>query len=394
MSKDVQIFVIIMAAGSSSRMATEVPKPYLPLHGMSILERSVRRFLDFTPVQNISVVINPNHLGLYESCLPHMSLSKPVFGGKSRQESVLNGLRALHVGADDIVLIHDAARPFVLSKDILRLLDTLNKNRAASLCFPIVDSIVRQGEYVERSGLQGVTTPQGFRYGDLIEAHENCFGEVEFTDDASLVKSCGIDVEYVLSSRHNFKITTTEDYEMAHAIISQNSITRTASGFDVHAFESEEENKQSKRVLKLGGLTIDHPVALKGHSDADVVLHAVTDAILGGCCLGDIGTHFPPSDPQWKDVDSALFLHEAVKMMSLKGGVLEFVDITILAEAPKVGPVRDSMREHIAGLLGVSVDAVSIKATTTEGLGFVGRKEGVACQALATLSFPADNSPS
>lgn len=385
------IYVLIVAAGKSTRLGNETPKPYLKLGNHSLIEHCVKKFAQFTPLENISVVINPDHETLFQGAFNQYDTPQSVHGGKTRKNSVFNGLKGFLkvINREDIVLIHDAARPFVESHDIEQIISTLDKAPAATLCAQAYDTTMIDDKTLDRDAIKIVLTPQGFHFSTLYAAHEKFENDENFTDDAGLVQANGVDIEYIDSSRHNFKITTLEDWLMAQRIAKSLYTPRTAMGFDVHAFESTEEHAKSGRKLMLGGIEVEHSVALKGHSDADVVLHAITDAILGGCNLGDIGKHYPPSDPQWKDQSSDFFLSETIKMLQQKGGALDFVDVTIMAEEPKIGPIREKMQQRIAEICSIPSNNVSIKATTTESLGFTGRKEGMACQALVNLSLPS-----
>jgi len=310
-----------------------------------------------------------------------LDIGAPIIGSKSRKLSIYNGLKNfVKASLEDNILIHDAARPLIQEHEIHNLMEKLENHKAVTLAAPVSDTLMRDNEAVDRDGLWAIQTPQGFHLQSLIDAHEKFKEDDSFTDDAGLMRAMGHDVEIVPSSRENIKITTKEDLQMAEKLMMADKETRTSSGFDVHAFEKE----PSARKLIMGGIEIPHRVALTGHSDADVVLHAITDAVLGAVNEGDIGTHFPPSDPQWKDADSALFLREAVKKLNGKSGILKFIDVTIMAEEPKIGPHREAMQHRIAEICDVDVSLISIKATTTEGLGFTGRKEGIACQAVIT----------
>ena len=309
--------------------------------------------------------------------------------------------------------------------NIQKLLQTMQEGApAAALATPVSDTLSREnGDIIERDGLWAVQTPQAFQFGPLMEAHTKLVNDDSFTDDTGLMRAMGHDVVYVPASPLNIKITTPADFDMVKTVMENSAPqfeTRTASGFDVHAFEaplSEHElaaegvhtphesqipehsdaeimlhafeAKSHKRPLMLGGVQIPHHRALTGHSDADVVLHAITDAVLGTINAGDIGTHFPPSDPKWKDASSDQFLAHALNLLTTRGGTLTFIDVTIMAEEPKIGPHRAKMQAHIAGILDLPPERISIKATTTEKLGFTGRKEGIAAQALATITLPA-----
>lgn len=379
-----EFHVLIPAAGTASRMGHDIPKPYRTINGVSILRHNIEKFKQIAGLKSIQVVINPEHQGLYDEAVNGLEIKAPVIGSATRKQSVYNGLQSLGANDNDIVLIHDAARPLVELEDIQKLLEIIQTSGAATLAASVSDTLQRDDETVERDNLWAIQTPQAFKVSELLKAHEKFKNDESFTDDAGLMRAMGHEVEIVSSSRINFKITTEDDFKMAEKLLGTKKETRTTSGYDVHAFEKA----PSERKLMLGGIHIEHEVALAGHSDADVVLHAVTDAILGSINSGDIGTHFPPSDPQWKDADSALFLKEAVNMLRRDGGALSFLDVTIVAEEPKIGPHREAMQKRISEILELPQNRISIKATTTEGLGFTGRKEGIACQALVTVTLP------
>lgn len=384
--------LLIPAAGNATRMGQSTPKQYLKIGGKPVLRHTLEKLININALQSVVIAINGDHKDLYQEAVQGLENVSFVTGSNSRKQSVYNGLKAFsNNDKSDIILIHDAARPLVQEKDVIDLLSAMETAEAATLACPIFDTLYRdakdQNETLNRENLWAIQTPQAFKLGTLMEAHEKYKDDDSFTDDAGLIRAIGHEVQIVPSSRMNIKITTSEDFEMVQTILNTAKQTRSASGYDVHAFETA----PSERKLMLGGIAIEHPVALKGHSDADVVLHAITDAILGIINEGDIGTHFPPSDPQWKDADSAIFLKEAAKLLAAKGGDLSFIDVTIMAEEPKIGPHRAAMQTRIADILDVSTSMVSIKATTTEGLGFTGRKEGIACQALATATLPMTN---
>lgn len=307
--------------------------------------------------------------------------ARVVVGGATRRESVANGLAA--IGDATHVLIHDAARPFLSAAVIDSLVDALKTRDAAVPVLPVIDTLVHGsvllGDVVPRADLNRVQTPQAFSIEALRAAHAVWPADEEATDDAQMVRRLGVGVALVQGSAMLEKVTHPEDFAAAEARVAYE--TRTAMGFDVHRLEVGEE-------LWLGGVLIPHDKGLSGHSDADVALHALTDALLGTIAAGDIGTHFPPSDPQWKGADSAQFLQHAAKLIADKRGRIDFVDLTIMCEAPKIGPHRTAMTARIADLLGLSLDRVSVKATTTERLGFTGRGEGIAAQAVATVRVP------
>lgn len=377
--------LLIPAAGNAARMGLDIPKPFIKINGKSILRYTIEKFMDFRGLQSVSIVINEAHLDLYHKAVKGLDNCHCTIGSSSRKSSIYNGLNNIsNVINEAVVLIHDAARPMVQCADIMTLLDAIEKTDAATLAHPVYDTLIKDNHPIDRDNMWAIQTPQAFKFGALKAAHEKFKDDDSFTDDAGLMRAAGHKVEIIPASRQNIKITTPDDLEMVKRMMSDDYEICTASGYDVHAFEKQ----PSSRQLMLGGIEVAHELALAGHSDADVVLHAVTDSLLGAINEGDIGTHFPPSDMKWKDVGSAVFLKEAVNMLEQRGGNIQFIDVTIMAEAPKIGPHRSSMQERIADIMGVSPAKVSIKATTTEGLGFTGRKEGIAAQALATVRLP------
>jgi 2-C-methyl-D-erythritol 4-phosphate cytidylyltransferase/2-C-methyl-D-erythritol 2,4-cyclodiphosphate synthase len=381
------IHLMIVAAGSGSRIGDTLPKQYHKIAGKIVLEHTSNKFININNLYSFLHVINPEDQDLYHEAFPEGSNFKSTAGSKTRKQSVYNGLKYFSkVNSEDIIVIHDAARPLVHPEDVQNVIDAAIKHGAATLASPVKDTLYREDETIDRDGLWSIQTPQAFHYGALMEAHEKYKDDKGFTDDAGLIRAMGHHVEIVRAQHPNIKITTPDDFAIVKAMIETSFETRTASGFDVHAFEKE----PSDRKLILGGVHIQHNLALTGHSDADVILHAITDAVLGTINEGDIGTHFPPSDPQWKDADSAQFLKHTQKLLHEKNGYIQFIDVTLMAEMPKIGPHREAIQNSIAGILEISSSRVSIKATTTEKLGFTGRKEGIACQALVTVQLPAE----
>lgn len=377
--------LLIPAAGSGSRMGQDIPKQYLKINGKAVLRHTIEKFSNINSLKSIVVIINEEHKVLFDDAVQGLDNVSCVFGSNSRKNSVLNGLESFSDDLkDDFVLIHDAARPMVRPQDIYKLLSELEISNAVTLAAPMADTLYRENDTIDRDNLWAIQTPQAFKITDLIDAHKKFANDDSFTDDAGLMRANGHNVKIIPASRQNIKITTADDFDMVNQMLATQNQTRTASGYDVHAFE----DAPSERQFILGGIVIDHPLALKGHSDADVVLHAITDAILGTINEGDIGTHFPPSEAKWKDADSAQFLEHAVELLRKRGGALSFIDVTIMAEAPKIGPHRDAMQKRIADILNIDTSLISIKATTTEGLGFTGRREGIATQALATVTLP------
>lgn len=376
--------VLIVAGGAGTRLGGPLPKQYQTIGNFTVLEQSIRTFLSCETVNQIRLVCDPSHVNLVHDTLTRYNLPSPAASGNTRKDSVYNGLLSFpNLKDDEVILVHDAARPLVSKTDIEALVKAVNKCGAATLACPIADTLRRGAEIIDRNGLWAIQTPQGFRAGILREAHQKFKDRDDFTDDSGMVTALGHDVALIPGNRRNFKITTADDLELARDIMSTPE-TRSALGFDVHAFDPVKPGP-----IRLGGVDIPFDRNLMGHSDADVGLHAITDALLGSIAAGDIGTHFPPSDPQWKGADSTIFLAHAVKLLHEKNAVITFIDLTFMCEAPKIGPHRDAMQQVIARITGISPDRVSIKATTTEKLGFTGRGEGIAAQALVTIQISA-----
>jgi 2-C-methyl-D-erythritol 4-phosphate cytidylyltransferase / 2-C-methyl-D-erythritol 2,4-cyclodiphosphate synthase len=383
----VTTIALIVAAGSGERAGGGLPKQYRPLGGVPVLRHCLKPFLDHPRIDSVGVVIADGHQDLYASATAGLSLLDPVIGGAERQESVRHGLEALASHAPGTVLIHDAARPFVPAAVIDRVLDALATSPAAVPVLPVVDTLKRGhggvvSETVSRDGLWRAQTPQGFRYAEALAVHRAAVDAPPATDDAALAERAGLPVALVEGSEDAMKLTTGDDLARAEARLSGPLETRVGTGFDVHRIGPGTS-------MILGGVSIPHDGALVGHSDADVALHALTDAILGAMADGDIGAHFPPNDPQWRGASSDRFLADAVRRVAARGGRINHLDLTIICERPKIGPNREAIRARIAEICGVHLERVSVKATTTERLGFTGRQEGVAAQAVATLLLPA-----
>ncbi len=378
---------LIVAGGSGQRFGSERPKQYLDLAGKPVLRRTVEAFLRHPQVGGIRVVIDPAWRDAYDAAVAGLGLPDPVAGGASRQDSVRNGLEALAAdGAPELVLIHDAARPLIDDSTIAAVIESLRDKPGAIAAVPVADTLKRGNggticATVDREGLWRAQTPQGFRFPAILEAHRSAAG-LSLTDDAAVAERAGLAIALVPSKEDNFKVTTPDDLTRAtRAIMSSLWDVRTGSGFDVHRFTDGD-------FVTLCGLRVPHSHGLEGHSDADVGLHALTDAILGALAAGDIGSHFPPSDPRWRGADSAKFLRHAADLVAERGGVIAHADVTIICERPKIGPHRAAMAERIAEILGIELGRVSVKATTTEELGFTGRREGIAAQAVATIRLP------
>jgi 2-C-methyl-D-erythritol 4-phosphate cytidylyltransferase/2-C-methyl-D-erythritol 2,4-cyclodiphosphate synthase len=368
---------LIVAAGQGLRAGGDLPKQFALLAGKPMLAHSHAALAAHPAIDAVLVVIGEGQGAALEAALGPVRF---VIGGATRRESVRNGLEALD--GFDRVLIHDAARPFLSPAVIDALSRALDDHDGALPALPVADTLARGsdrlGETVSRDGLLRVQTPQAFRHATILEAHRAWPEDREATDDAQMVRALGHDVAIVAGDPMLEKITHPADFAAAEARHAATLRVRTAQGFDVHRFAEGEE-------LWLGGIRIPHSKGLSGHSDADVALHAITDALLGTIGAGDIGMHFPPSDPRWRGAASARFLEHAADLVRVEGGVIDFIDLTIICEAPKIGPHREAMRASIAALLRLPPGRISVKATTTERLGFTGRSEGMAAQAIATV---------
>jgi len=385
------VAALIVAAGRSQRLGGEVPKQYLPLGGVALLRRTVEVFRSSPAIDQVRVVFNPDDQALYEVAVQGLELPPPVAGGESRQQSVLNGLESLATAAPDIVLIHDAARPFVKPAEITDVLKALAASAGAISALPVVDTLKRQknggliADTVARDGLWRAQTPQGFRFGDILKAHRAAQGQ-DLTDDAAVAEAAGLAVALVPGDGRNFKITTAADFAQAERMLMQDlTDIRVGQGVDAHRFAAE---APEDGTIMLCGVAVPHDRALTGHSDADVGLHALTDAVLATIGDHDIGHHFPPGDARWKGAASDIFLSFARDQVAALGGSISHVDVTLICESPKIGPHRAAMRERLGDLLGLAWDRVSVKATTTEKMGFTGRGEGIAAQAVATVRLP------
>ena len=387
--------VIIVAAGSGTRLSADTPKQDSEIFGRTILRHTLDIFMTMDTLQQICVVINPDHKALFDAATCGINNIKFCHGGEDRKDSVYNGIKFLSdLKSEDIVLIHDAARPFVQEAEIHALLSTMKNHKAASLAHPVVDSLSYCDQdnittnRIPREYLWNIQTPQAFHYGTLKQAHEQCDESKNYTDDTSLVSALNIPVKFIKSSKNNFKITLAEDLTLAEHILSTKLSTdiRTGLGYDVHAFDDEAKDITHTRLC---GVDIPHNLKLKGHSDADVGLHALTDAILGAIGEGDIGLHFPPSNMDFKNMDSAVFLEHAMKLLRDKGGALNNADITLICERPKIGAYRKQIVVRLAEILDVSPKRINVKATTSEKLGFTGREEGIAAQAAVSISLPS-----
>jgi 2-C-methyl-D-erythritol 4-phosphate cytidylyltransferase / 2-C-methyl-D-erythritol 2,4-cyclodiphosphate synthase len=371
---------IIVAGGSGQRAGAGRPKQWQPLLGRRVIDWSIAALSAHPAIAEIIVVADAAET--FEPGSPPIRIAPP---GETRTLSVLSGLAAATLPEDTPVLIHDAARPGLNGAMITALLAALEGADAAAPALPVADALKREAEgsvsSVDRAGLYRVQTPQVFRLGAIRRALASAGPDL--ADDLAAIETAGGRITLVPGSARLAKITYPEDFDMLARLLAPTGNPRIGSGYDVHEFEPGDH-------VTLCGVRIPHIAALKGHSDADAGWHALTDAILGAAALGDIGDHFPPSDPRWKDADSGIFLKQAQRLAEAKGYVIANCDITVICEAPKVKPHREAMRTRTAELLGLALDAVSVKATTTEGLGFTGRREGIAAEAVALL-MPVSN---
>lgn len=387
------VAAVIVAGGSGFRAGGELPKQYQMIGGKPMLWWTLNAFLDHPGVTHVQCVISADHEALYRAATEGLSGVSVCHGGSTRQESCRAGIAACLATDCSKVLIHDAARPFVSGDLISHIIAELDRGDAVIPGLPIADTVKHAPggliqRTVDREGLWSVQTPQGFRLKAIHDAHESAFRNqvAGLTDDASVAEAFGMRVRVIAGRAANRKVTTGEDLQQANALLSSAHLAqlldiRMGQGIDFHEFTKG-------KSVTLCGVSIPHSQALKGHSDADAAMHALTDAIFGAIGEGDIGVHFPPSDMQWKGAPSSIFLRKAVDLVSVRGGVIANADITILAEAPKIGPHVPAMKACLAPLLGLSADRIAIKATTTEKLGSIGRKEGLAAFAIATVRLP------
>lgn len=380
-----KVVALVVAAGRGRRFGGDVPKQYQILAGRPVLRHTLARLAANPQVDAVRAVIHPDDQELYAEAAAGLGLLEPVFGGETRQDSVRLGLESLTALDCDVVLIHDGARPFVDGGTIQRVVAAVADHPGAIPAVAVADTLKRGADgmvagTVDRAQLWRAQTPQGFRFRPLLDAHLAVAGE-ELTDDAAVAERAGLAVALVAGSEDNFKITTAADLERAGRALAGPGETRMATGYDVHRFAPG-------TGVWLCGVLIPHDFTLEGHSDADVALHAATDALLGAIAAADIGRHFPPSDPKWKGASSDRFLAHAGSLVAGLGGRVVHLDITVICERPKVGPHRAAMQARVAEILGLTHDRVSVKATTTEGLGFTGRREGIAAQAAATVWLP------
>ena len=382
-----RIAQILVAAGKGARFGSKIPKQYQVIAGEPLIRHTLKACCNSGTVLDQLIIVVAEHDDYIPSMIDGIyPTPRIVTGGATRTQSVRNGLNALKDDPPDFVLIHDAARPFVTAKIIQDSVKALSNAQASVPILSVADALKsfqnnKIGEDVERDQVRQVQTPQAFRYPDIWRAFQDLDHDSSFSDDIAVARQAGLSIEVIDGDPRNFKVTYPSDQKRAEDILSKENYTATGSGFDVHRIEAGDS-------LWLCGIEIPAGFSLKGHSDADVGLHALTDAILGALAEGDIGDHFPPSDPQWKGAASDKFLTFAVDKVKHRGGQLQHVDVTLICEKPKVKHHRDAMRQRISTLLALPMSRVSVKATTTEKLGFTGRGEGIAAQATATLSLP------
>jgi 2-C-methyl-D-erythritol 4-phosphate cytidylyltransferase/2-C-methyl-D-erythritol 2,4-cyclodiphosphate synthase len=380
------IYALVVAAGRGTRFGGALPKQYLPLGGRSLLAHSLAALAQHPRVCGVLATIRPEDRPLYERAAAGLDLLPPVAGGPRRQDSVRLGLEALAARRPERVLIHDGARPFPDRSVIDRVIAALDHMPAAIPALPLGDTLKRVENgvvraTVDRTALWRAQTPQGFHFAAILAAHRAVAGH-DLTDDAAVAERAGMTPLVVAGSEDNLKVTTEADLAMAERLLAMRQAdVRIGQGFDVHPFAAGDR-------VWICGVAIPHEAGLSGHSDADVGLHAATDAVLGAIAAGDIGMHFPPSDPRWRGAASEQFLRHAADLVAAQGGIIAAIDVTIICERPRIAPYRAAMVARIAEILGIAPSRVSIKATTTERLGFTGRGEGVAAQAVATVRLP------
>jgi 2-C-methyl-D-erythritol 4-phosphate cytidylyltransferase / 2-C-methyl-D-erythritol 2,4-cyclodiphosphate synthase len=376
---------LVVASGRGERFGGDRAKQYLPLAGKPLLRHCLERFCQHPRIDRVRSVMHPDDAALYAEAARDLEVLDPVLGGATRQESVRLGLESLADDPPELVLIHDGVRPLLDAAVIDRVLDGLRTHVAVLPALPVTDTLKRSNNgtvasTIDRTGLFRAQTPQGFVYDRILEAHRR-FASAALTDDAALAEAHGLTVGLVAGEQDNVKITEPADLARAERLLRASWRCCTGLGFDVHRLAPGE-------AVVLLGVHVACPLRLLGHSDADVGLHAVTDALLGTLGAGDIGSHFPPSEPRWSGADSAIFLTHARDLVLAAGGRIEHVDVTLICEQPRIGPHRAAMVARVAELLGVAPNRVSVKATTTEHLGFTGRGEGIAAQAVASVRLP------
>jgi 2-C-methyl-D-erythritol 4-phosphate cytidylyltransferase/2-C-methyl-D-erythritol 2,4-cyclodiphosphate synthase len=381
---------ILVAAGRGLRAGSGGPKQYREIGGQTVIFRAMQAFSRHPDVFAVQPVVNPDDTAIFNEAVAGLRHQPPTNGGATRQASVHAGLEALAAEKPDIVLIHDAARPFVTEGVISRAIDAAGRTGAAVPAIPVTDTIKQVGDTAnveatpDRARLRIAQTPQAFRFDVILDAHRRAAreGRSDFTDDAALAEWAGLTVATFEGDPANMKLTTPEDFIREEArLAAQLGDIRTGTGYDVHAFGDGDH-------LMLCGVRVPHTRGFLAHSDGDVGLHALVDAILGALADGDIGSHFPPTDPQWKGAASDKFLKYAVDRVTARGGRIANLEVTMICERPKIGPLRDVMRARIADITGLNISRVAVKATTSERLGFTGREEGIAATASATIRLP------
>jgi 2-C-methyl-D-erythritol 4-phosphate cytidylyltransferase / 2-C-methyl-D-erythritol 2,4-cyclodiphosphate synthase len=383
------VAAVVVAAGRGSRVGGDVPKAYRPLGGRPMIRFSLGLFSADKQVRVVQPVIHEDDASLYQAAAGGLDVLPPVFGGATRQASVRAGLEALVAHQPEIVLVHDAARPFASAALISRAVAAAKLGAAVpglalSDTVKAVDAREHVTQTLDRVSLRAIQTPQAFNFGALLAAHRDAAaaGRDDFSDDAALMEWAGHSVAVFAGEAGNVKLTMPEDFARVESgRLAMLADMRMGTGYDVHAFSDGDH-------VMLGGVKIPHTRGLAGHSDADAVLHALVDAILGALAEGDIGVHFPPNDPQWRGAASEEFLRFAGERVQARGGMIAHLDVTVICEAPRIGPHRDAIRARIAAIAGLSLDRVAVKATTSEKLGFIGRGEGIAALATATIRLP------
>jgi len=392
-----ELFCLIVAAGRGERFGTKIPKQFMPLRGKPVLQYAIEAFLHFMPPENICIVHQPDHQEWVQDCIGPLPFMLQE-GENERKKSVYNGLiKFSNAKHNDLILIHDAARPFPSYKLIKSVIDALSVHPAVCPVLAATDTIHMTNEdhalasLTDRTMLRLAQTPQGFHYGVIRTAHEILTDTENITDDASMVYKLGMPVKFVNGDRLNLKITHKEDLDVLKTLKFGYSEYeyRTGTGFDVHSYRTASAPQNA--YVTLGGVRIPHTHAVNAHSDGDVILHALTDALLGTIGAGDIGLHFPPSDPKWKDAASETFVRHALTLVKEQGGTIVNADITLLCEKPHISIYRKEIESKIQEILKLTSGRVNLKATTTEKLGFIGREEGLAAQVAVSVRFPAED---
>lgn len=380
---------VILAGGSSKRLGSTLAKPYLPLNGMPMLRHAILAFLNHPQIDAIQCVIRPQDQELYQQATQGLSLLPVAYCGVERQQSVFNALVALEAQGIEEVLIHDAARPLVEQDIITKVIAKLAQYNAVDVGMEVIDTIKMKDSYqvLDRNQLYATQTPQGFKFDMIYMLHKK-YASSSFTDDIAIAILEGEEIGLVQGSKRNFKITTMDDYYLAQKLGASPLLPKVGFGFDIHAFS---EKKPNSKGLMLAGINVPFEREFIAHSDGDVVLHALTDAILGALGEEDIGMYFPPSEAKWRGMASDYFLNFALSKVQERGGIISNVDINIVAEKPKLMEHKDLMRKKIAELLKINNTQVSVKAKTSERLGFVGREEGISVSVVCMLLLPEIN---